>query len=62
MIASVIAAQGLNTDRMAVAAAFVVTLLDPWALLQPGFWLSFVAVALLMSSSPAASSWSASAA
>jgi len=34
-------------------AAFVVTLLDPWALLQPGFWLSFVAVALLMSSSPA---------
>jgi competence protein ComEC len=30
------------------AAALVVTLLDPWALLQPGFWLSFVAVALLM--------------
>ena len=26
----------------------VVTLLDPWALLQPGFWLSFVAVGLLM--------------
>ncbi|MBK6853758.1 MAG: DNA internalization-related competence protein ComEC/Rec2 [Burkholderiales bacterium] len=31
-----------------VAAALVVTLLDPWALLQPGFWLSFVAVGLLM--------------
>jgi competence protein ComEC len=30
------------------AAAVVVVLLDPWALLQPGFWLSFVAVALLM--------------
>ncbi|MEX8516926.1 MAG: DNA internalization-related competence protein ComEC/Rec2 [Leptothrix sp. (in: b-proteobacteria)] len=28
-------------------AALVVTLLDPWALLQPGFWLSFVAVAML---------------
>jgi competence protein ComEC len=27
--------------------AAVVALLDPWALLQPGFWLSFVAVAIL---------------
>jgi competence protein ComEC len=27
-----------------LAAGVVVTLLDPWALLQPGFWLSFVAV------------------
>ena len=35
------------------AAAVVVTLADPWALLQPGFWLSFVAVALLMGSEPA---------
>jgi competence protein ComEC len=26
----------------------VVTLLDPWCLLHPGFWLSFVAVGLLM--------------
>jgi len=33
-----------------LAAAMVVTLLDPWALLQAGFWLSFVAVALLMAS------------
>ena len=31
-----------------LAAASVVTVLDPWALLQPGFWLSFVAVGLLM--------------
>lgn len=29
-------------------AADVVTLADPWALLQPGFWLSFAAVGLLM--------------
>ncbi|WP_280150853.1 DNA internalization-related competence protein ComEC/Rec2 [Piscinibacter sp. XHJ-5] len=34
-----------------LAAAVVVTALDPWALLQPGFWLSFVAVGLLMASS-----------
>lgn len=37
-----------------LAAAVVVTLADPWALLQPGFWLSFVAVALLMVAEPAA--------
>ncbi|WP_200228714.1 ComEC/Rec2 family competence protein, partial [Rubrivivax gelatinosus] len=36
-----------------LAAACVVSLLDPWALLQPGFWLSFVAVALLVVSEPA---------
>lgn len=36
-----------------LAAAVAVTALDPWALLQPGFWLSFVAVALLASSEPA---------
>jgi competence protein ComEC len=34
------------------AAAGVVTLFDPWALLQPGFWLSFAAVALLLVSEP----------
>ena len=33
---------------VAVVAAAVVAAWDPWALLQPGFWLSFVAVALLM--------------
>ena len=32
-------------------AAVVVTAFDPWALLQAGFWLSFVAVGLLMASS-----------
>ena len=37
-----------------LAAAVVVTALDPWALLQPGFWLSFMAVGLLMASEPVA--------
>ncbi len=36
-----------------LAAALAVTLLDPWALLQPGFWLSFMAVGLLVASEPA---------
>ncbi|MEO7150914.1 MAG: DNA internalization-related competence protein ComEC/Rec2 [Burkholderiaceae bacterium] len=36
-----------------LAAAGVVTAVDPWALLQPGFWLSFAAVGLLMASGPA---------
>ncbi len=30
------------------AAALVVTVFDPWALLQAGFWLSFAAVGLLL--------------
>lgn len=33
-----------------LAAAGVVLALDPWAVLQPGFWLSFVAVGVLMAS------------
>jgi competence protein ComEC len=35
-----------------LAVALAVALGDPWALLQPGFWLSFVAVALLVASEP----------
>ena len=35
-----------------LAAAVVVTAIDPWALLQPGFWLSFSAVGLLMAAAP----------
>ena len=35
-------------------AAAVVVSADPWALLQPGFWLSFVAVGVLFASAPAA--------
>jgi len=49
---------GLHWPALLVllAAAVVVTLFDPWALMQPGFWLSFVAVALLMVAEPAAAS------
>ncbi|MEO8081416.1 MAG: DNA internalization-related competence protein ComEC/Rec2, partial [Caldimonas sp.] len=35
-----------------LAAAAVVTAIDPWALMQAGFWLSFTAVGLLMMSAP----------
>ncbi|MBL0147584.1 MAG: DNA internalization-related competence protein ComEC/Rec2 [Ideonella sp.] len=38
-----------------LAAAVVVTLFDPWALLQAGFWLSFAAVGLLLASEGAGS-------
>ena len=68
MIATVVLLRqaGLRWPLPAVllAAAVVVTVLDPWALLQPGFWLSFVAVALLVVSEPVragavlASGWS----
>lgn len=37
-----------------LAAMAVALVLDPWALLQPGFWLSFVAVAVLFSQGPPA--------
>jgi len=35
-----------------LAAGVVVTAIDPWALLRPGFWVSFVAVGLLIVSDP----------
>jgi competence protein ComEC len=35
-----------------LAALVVVILIDPWALLQPGFWLSFAAVAFLFWGAP----------
>ena len=46
--------RGLRWPLLAVllAAALAVALVDPWALLQPGFWLSFVAVGLLVASEP----------
>src|SRR3546814_4721401 len=37
--------------RVLSLVAFVVVLLDPWALLARGFWLSFGAVYVLMASS-----------
>jgi competence protein ComEC len=36
-----------------LVVAAVVLAIDPWAMSQPGFWLSFVAVALLAASQPA---------
>lgn len=38
-----------------LAAMGVVVLADPWALLQPGFWMSFVAVGVLFASGRATS-------
>jgi competence protein ComEC len=35
-----------------LAAATAVCAADPWAMRQPGFWLSFVAVAMLVASEP----------
>lgn len=37
-----------------LTACAVVLVWDPWALLQPGFWLSFVAVGVLMAYAPSA--------
>jgi len=43
----------LAPTRVLAAALFAVVLLDPWAVLSPGFWLSFGAVGLLMFSAGA---------
>lgn len=57
MIAVVVALRSLglrwSLQAVLLAAGAAVTLADPWALLQPGFWLSFVAVAMLVASEPA---------
>jgi competence protein ComEC len=47
--------RGLRWPALAVllAAAVVVSVADPWAFLQAGFWLSFGAVGLLVWSEPA---------
>jgi len=37
---------------MLLVEAWVVCVIDPWALTQAGFWLSFVAVGLLMATGP----------
>jgi competence protein ComEC len=56
MIAVVVVVRSLGLlwpqSLVLLLAAVGVTLLDPWALLQPGFWLSFVAVGLLITSDP----------
>lgn len=52
--AAMLAQAGLHwpAPLVLLAAAAVVTAFDPWALLQPGFWLSFAAVGLLMATGP----------
>jgi competence protein ComEC len=56
MLATVAVVQSLGLrwpgPMVLLAAAGVVGLADPWALLQPGFWLSFGAVGLLMLGAP----------
>lgn len=53
LVVALLRTRGLHWPWWAVlaTAAAVVTLVDPWALLQPGFWLSFVAVAVLFANS-----------
>jgi competence protein ComEC len=57
MVAAVVVLRslGVRWPQLLVlgCAGAAVTLLDPWALLQPGFWLSFVAVGVLVVSDPA---------
>ena len=36
-----------GASRVLAAALFIVLVLDPWAVLSPGFWLSFAAVAVI---------------
>jgi len=56
MLATVAALQSLGArwplHAVLLATAAVVVAVDPWALQQPGFWLSFVAVGLLAASEP----------
>ena len=46
--AAVWAGRSTSMSHMLVAALGVVVLLDPWAVLAPGFWLSFGAVAAIL--------------
>ncbi len=39
--------RALSASRVLAAALFFVLILDPWAVLSPGFWLSFAAVAVI---------------
>ena len=48
MVVLKMSARHWHASLIWLLAGAVVLLLDPWALLQPGFWLSFVAVGVLM--------------
>jgi len=41
------AGRSQSASRVLAAALFLVLALDPWAVLSPGFWLSFAAVAVI---------------
>lgn len=45
--AMLLLSRNVSPSQMLAAALLVVLLLDPWAVLAPGFWLSFGAVALI---------------
>ncbi len=46
--AAVLADRHTSATRVLAFAALVVTVIDPWAALTPGFWLSFGAVAAIL--------------
>ena len=45
--------RALAVSQILCAALLVVLVCDPWAVLWPGFWLSFVAIACILYASPA---------
>lgn len=54
-LAAVLRLSGRRWPALSIwlTAGALVSLIDPWALLQPGFWLSFVAVGVLMTGTAA---------
>jgi competence protein ComEC len=52
VVALRLSARQWSAGQVCLLAAAVVLALDPWALWQPGFWLSFVAVAVLLWTDP----------
>jgi competence protein ComEC len=46
--AAILAGRHTSATRVLAFAALAVTVLDPWAALSPGFWLSFGAVAAIL--------------
>jgi len=46
--AALLTSRNVSPSQLLAAALIVVLLFDPWAVLAPGFWLSFGAVALIL--------------
>lgn len=46
--AALLSSRNIAPSQLLAAALLVVVVLDPWAVLAPGFWLSFGAVALIL--------------